>query len=62
MMDYFLRESPELISALGDRPADFAFRVICDFPLKTLVTFTKGRFSEQQLTELLEKLNGVSHQ
>lgn len=60
-MDYFERESG-IVSA-GDRPTDFqAFRVICDFPLKTLVTFTKGRFSEQQLTELLEKLNGVSHE
>ena len=61
MMDYFERESG-IDFSLGDRPADFAFRVICDFPLKTLVTFTKGRFSEQQLTELLEKLNGVSHE
>lgn len=61
-MMVILRESPELISAWETGRRISAFRVICDFPLKTLVTFTKGRFSEQQLTELLEKLNGVSHE
>lgn len=56
MMDYFKRESG-IDFDLGDRAEDFAFRVICDFPLKALVTFTKGRYSEQELTKLIEELN-----
>ncbi len=53
---YFKRESG-IDFDLGERDEDFAFRVICDFPLKTLVTFTEGRFSEEELDALLDKLN-----
>lgn len=59
MMDYFKRESG-IDFELGDNVEDFAFRVICDFPLKTLVTFTKGKYSEAQLDELIHKLNHVN--
>lgn len=59
MMDYFERESG-IDFELGDNVEDFAFRVICDFPLKTLVTFTKGKYSEAQLAELIDRLNHVN--
>ena len=45
-IEYFKRESG-IDFDLGERDEDFAFRVICDFPLKTLVTFTEGRFSRR---------------
>ncbi len=47
---------------MGENAEDFAFRVICDFPLKTscdLVTFTEGRYSRKQLEELLEQVNKI---
>lgn len=59
MMDYFERESG-IDFELGDNVEDFAFRVICDFPLKTLVTFTKGKYSEARLDELIDRLNHVN--
>ncbi len=55
-IEYFKRESG-IDFDLGERDEDFAFRVICDFPLKTLVTFTEGRFSEEELDNLLDRLN-----
>ena len=58
MMDYFERESG-IDFNLGDNVDDFAFRVICDFPLKTLVTFTKGKYTEAELEALLERLNEI---
>ena len=54
-MDYFKRESG-IDFEMGENAEDFAFRVICDFPLKTLVTFTEGRYSRKQLAELLEQV------
>lgn len=57
-MDYFKRESG-IDFEMGENAEDFAFRVICDFPLKTLVTFTEGRYSRKQLEELLEQVNKI---
>jgi len=57
-MDYFKRESG-IDFEMGENAEDFAFRVICDFPLKTLVTFTEGRYSRKQLAELLEQVNKI---
>ena len=48
-----------MISRWDENAEDFAFRVICDFPLKTLVTFTEGRYSRKQLEELLEQVNKI---
>ena len=59
MMSYFEKESG-IDFELGDNVDDFAFRVISDFPLKTLVTFTKGKYSEKNLEQLLKKINAVS--
>lgn len=57
-MDYFKRESG-IDFEMGENAEDFAFRVICDFPLKTLVTVTEGRYSRKQLEELLEQVNKI---
>lgn len=59
MMEYFEKESG-IDFELGDNVEDFAFRVISDFPLKTLVTFTKGKYSEKDLIELLQRINKIS--
>lgn len=56
LIEYFEKESG-IDFNLGDNIEDFAMTVISDFPLKTLVTFTKGRFSEQDLEQALQKLN-----
>lgn len=60
MMDYFEKESG-IDFNLGDNAPDFAFRVICDFPLKTLVTFTKGKYTESELMELIDRLNSIGN-
>jgi len=56
LIEYFERESG-IDFHLGDNIEDFAQTVISDFPLKALVTFTKGRFSEIDLEQTIQKLN-----
>ncbi len=58
-IEYFKKKSG-IDFDLGDREEDFAFKAICDFPLKTLVTFTKGEFSGDELEKLIETFNKVS--
>ncbi len=58
LISYFERESG-IDFNLGERTEDFAFKNICDFPLKSLVTFTQGRFSEEKLDALLLRLNKI---
>lgn len=59
LIDYFERESG-IDFNLGDNIEDFALTVISDFPLKALVTFTKGRFSEDELQKTIDKLNSFN--
>lgn len=58
LIAYFERESG-IDFHLGDNIDDFALTVISDFPLKALVTFTKGRFSEDDLQKTILKLNSM---
>ncbi len=58
-IEYFKKNSG-IDFDLGDREEDFAFNAICDFPLKTLVTFTKGVFSGEDLEKLIDTFNEAS--
>ena len=58
LIAYFEKESG-IDFHLGDNIDDFALTVISDFPLKALVTFTKGRFSEADLEQTIRKLNDM---